>query len=159
MALRTDIQSESGAAPVWLEPGVDGKLTVSDAALLFDATFLRSGNDLQLLNAGAAPIRIADYFTTDTPAAIFAPNGAMLSGEAVAQLAGPLLPGQYAQTAQASATEAIGQVETLDGASTVQRADGTIVTLDVGQKIFANDVVQTQDGATVSIPIRSISCL
>ncbi|WP_370400435.1 Ig-like domain-containing protein [Sulfitobacter sp. JB4-11] len=122
-----------------------------EAELLFQAQFKRVGNDLHLNNEGIGAIRIPDYFSGDVAADIYAPNGAMLSGDVVSRLAGPLAPGQYAQIGGPGATQAIGQVETLEGDSSVQRSDGTVEVLEIGKKIFANDVVQTGADSTVSV--------
>lgn len=45
----------------------------------------------------------------------------------------------------------IGQVETLEGSASVQRADGTRQDLQVGMKVFRNDVVLTGEGSTASL--------
>ncbi len=151
MSLFSQIPSDDGTNWVSIEPGADGRLVVPHAKQLFGAQFQRMGNDLRLLSEGEDALRVPDYFSTETPADIYAPNGAMLSGAAVSRLAGPLAPGQYAQASAPTAAEAIGQVETVDGTSSVQRADGTVEDLGVGVKIFANDVIQTAADSTVSV--------
>ena len=89
--------------PIILLAPENGTLTVPDGSLLFAADFQRAGHDLLLVNDGAPTIRIEDYFLTDAPAAIHAPNGSQLTGDIVARLAGPLAPGQYAQAGAAAA--------------------------------------------------------
>ena len=133
-----------------LEP-VDGTITVPEPHLLFQADFQRLGSDLLLVNDGAPTLRIPDYFLTQPPAPLFVPDGAQLGGEIVARLAGPLAPGQYAQASQDRGGDPIGQVETLDGPASVQRADGTIEELSIGTLIFENDVVETSATGGVSL--------
>jgi VCBS repeat-containing protein len=129
----------------------EGRIVVPDAQLLFDAQFERSGADLFLVNDGFATLRVADYFTDEQPADIYSPDGAVLHGAQVVQLAGPLAPGQYAQTGPLTGTSPIGQVETLSGGAAVQRADGTVETLQVGIKIFQNDVIRTDADGVLSV--------
>ncbi|WP_050928180.1 Ig-like domain-containing protein [Aestuariivita boseongensis] len=138
-------------APVILLEPEDGRLIVPDASLLFGADFQRAGHDLLLVNEDAPTIRIEDYFFSDPPASIFSPNGAQLTGEIISRLAGPIAPGQYAQVGSVRGGDPIGQVETIDGVATVQRSDGTVETLDVGMKIFQNDVVETDAAGSVAL--------
>lgn len=134
-----------------LDVSPDGHIIVPDAALLFNASFEQSGRDLMLINENADTLRIPDYFTTETPADLFSPEGAILTGDAVLRLAGPLAPGQYAQAEGGTGGDPIGQVETLDGTASVQRADGVVEPLQIGVKIFVNDVVQTGADSTLGV--------
>lgn len=135
-----------------VEAAGNGHMVVPDARLLFGGDFTRTGHDLYVHNDGEPSLFIQDYFLTDPPADLYAPDGSVLGGNVVARLAGPLAPAQYAQSeSPETAAGPIGQVETQDGAASVQRADGSVVDLAVGTKIFANDVVQTGDGGSVSI--------
>jgi VCBS repeat-containing protein len=129
----------------------DGAVVVPNAALLFSAEFQRDGSDLLLVNDGADTIRIPDYFSTMHPPALASPEGATLSGDTVARLAGPLAPGQYAQTTDLSGGSPIGQVETLQGNASVQRSDGVVEALQIGGKIYQNDVVQTDAESTLAV--------
>ncbi|WP_162798493.1 VCBS domain-containing protein [Sulfitobacter sp. SK012] len=151
MSLFSHVQPDEGNTAITLMPGPDGGLIVPDAQQLFEADFQRAGSDLYLLNKGVISLRIADYFNSDHPADIYAVNGAVLRGDVVTRLAGPLTPGQYVQSGARDGAEAIGQVETLDGDSSVQRADGTVEVLTVGKKIFENDLLQTGPDSTVSV--------
>lgn len=126
-------------------------LPVAEDALLFGADFLRAGPDLILRNAGADDIRITDYFRNSEPADLLGPDGGVLPGAWVAQLAGPEAPGQYAQAGGAGAAEVIGQVETFGGSASVQRVDGTEEALGEGSNIFLGDVVSTGRGGSLSI--------
>ncbi|MEC7761485.1 MAG: Ig-like domain-containing protein, partial [Pseudomonadota bacterium] len=113
---------------------------------IFTADFARDGHDLILSAPGQPDLRLVDYFLQDTPPDLVADNGAVLRGDLAARLAGPIMPGQYAQVGDAPATDPIGQVETLEGAAWAERADGTRVRLDVGSKIYENDVLVTEGG-------------
>ncbi|MGE5199115.1 MAG: VCBS domain-containing protein [Rhodospirillaceae bacterium] len=129
--------------PILIHPADGGPVTIPEAALLFSADFHRDHGDLVLSNPGSPDIRIVDYFDAGTPPDLQSPEGAVIRGATVALLAGPEAPGQYAQAGAATAGTPIGQVETLAGEATVQRADGTVETLGPGSKIFLNDVLQT----------------
>jgi VCBS repeat-containing protein len=129
----------------------DGRFHVPEARLLFDAQFERSGSDLFLINDDFAILHVADYFKDGQPADIYAPDGAVLRGDVIAQLTGPLAPGQYAQTGPQIGTQPIGQVETLSGSATAQHSDGIVETLQVGMKIYQNDVIQTEANGVMSV--------
>ena len=129
----------------------DGAVVVGDATLLYGADFLREGPDLVLRNEGAADIRIVDYFRTSEPADLQSTDGGTLRGHVVERLAGPEAPGQYAQAGHADASVPIGQVESVAGTASVQRADGTTEPLNSSSRIFLGDVVQTVGDSTLSI--------
>ena len=143
MALTYVDSSHGTPAPILIHPADGSPVTIPDAALLFSAEFSRDHGDLVLRNPGSPDIRVVDYFDAGTPPDLQSPEGAVIRGATVALLAGPEAPGQYAQAGAIAAGEPIGQVETLSGEATVQRADGTVETLGQGDKIFLNDVLQT----------------
>lgn len=124
---------------------------LGEGTALFTADFGRDGPDLILTQENGATIQIIDYFKLPEPADIISPEGAVLRGDVVEVLAGPQAPGQYVQAGPTQGASAIGQVETLQGAAFVQRSDGTSEQLDIGTKVFQNDVVSTADGSTVSL--------
>ncbi|MGA9251547.1 MAG: Ig-like domain-containing protein [Roseobacter sp.] len=134
-----------------LTPQADGSYVVSESSDLFNGTFERAGQDLLITNDGSEALRISGYFLTDTPADIYDVNGAMLRGDIVARMAGPIAPGQYAQMGGSVGGSPIGQVEIVDGGASVQRVDGTVENLQVGMKIFQQDVLQTDDGGSLSV--------
>src|SRR5260370_29930994 len=70
--------------------------TVLAAPLLFHAEFKRTGDDLRLIGSDGKIHVIAGYFKSEHPLALLTPDGAMLSGEIVAALAGPAAPGKDA---------------------------------------------------------------
>jgi VCBS repeat-containing protein len=143
MALTFVDPSHGTPAPILIHPTEGNPVTIPEAALLFSADFSREHGDLVLRNPGSPDIRVVDYFDTATPPDLQSPEGAVIRGATVALLAGPEAPGQYAQAGAATAADPIGQVETLSGEVTVQRADGTVETLGQGDKVFLNDVLQT----------------
>src|SRR6056297_1878058 len=151
MRFAGSIDGPQGGSDILLR-GTDGNaVMIDDPALLFSAEFSREGPDLVLENPGAPDIRIVDYFAQATPADLTTPDGATLSGPVVERLAGPETPGQYAQAGAATQGNPIGQVETLEGVARVQRVDGTVVELEIGTKVYQNDVVITDTGGKVSI--------
>jgi VCBS repeat-containing protein len=142
MALTFAHASDGTPAPILIHPADGGPVTIPDAALLFGADFQRDRGDLVLRNEGSPDIRVVDYFD-GTPADLQSPEGAVIRGPTVALLAGPEAPGQYAQVGVRTQGDPIGQVESLTGDATVQRADGTVETLGPGSKVFLGDVLQT----------------
>ena len=81
------------------------------------------------------------------------PDGATLSGDAVAALAGPRAPNQYAQAGAPAASTGqpqIGAVDKVTGNVTVLR-NGASVTLNVGDQILKGDVIQTGTGSSTAI--------
>ncbi|MBO9397191.1 tandem-95 repeat protein, partial [Shimia sp. R9_2] len=137
---------------------------------LFQGDYAKDGQDLVISFDGAETLRVAGYFTFASPAALIAPNGAKIQGADVARIAGAGIDTRTAalkteatfqQTditqsdivpvqAQAS-SDAIGQVDTIEGVVTVTRADGSTVRLNDGALVFQNDVIQTGAGSTVSL--------
>ncbi|WP_436399205.1 Ig-like domain-containing protein [Roseobacter sp. S98] len=152
MSLRvTDISQPLTGTHVLSADG-DGRLVAPDSEQLFGGDYTRSGNDLYVSADGLPDLYIPGYFR-GAPADIMDASGAVVRGPVVAQLAGPEAPAQYAQTGGTTTPGAspVGQVETLEGATTVQRTDGSVETLQVGSQIYQQDVVQTADGGSVSI--------
>ncbi|WP_299955592.1 Ig-like domain-containing protein [uncultured Roseobacter sp.] len=151
MSLFHEAQNEDPDEVVTLWGNASDAVVVPDSALLFNGEFFRLGPDLYIVNDGAANFRVPDYFAQSKPADLHDPNGAVLRGDLVELLAGPIAPGQYAQAGDATASSPIGQVETVEGATSVQRVDGSVETLQVGSKIYQNDVIATSKDASVSV--------
>src|SRR6202012_4652950 len=84
---------------------------------------------------------IPNYFS-ENRLALSAPNGASLSADLVELLAGSPTPNQYAQAQPTAGADPIGQVEKVVGNAVVMR-NGVAVTLNVGDKVYKSDVVQT----------------
>ena len=125
-------------------------IVVADAQLLFTAQFHRAGPDLILTGHDGRHHIIPGYFSTEQRSALAAPNGASLSADLVALLAGSPTPNQYAQATPAAAPASIGQVEKVVGTVTVLR-NGVEIALNVGDKVYKSDVVQTAADSQVGI--------
>ncbi len=128
-------------------------IVVADAQLLFTADFHRAGPDLILTGHDGRHHVIPGYFSTEQRPALAAPNGASLSADLVALLAGSPTPNQYAQATPAAAPASIGQVEKIVGTVTVLR-NGVEIALNVGDKVYKSDVIQTaaDSQAGISFP-------
>ncbi len=123
-----------------------------DPELLFLGNYKRSGDHLHISVEGGREVLIRDYFLAAEPKDLFSTEGAMLRGEVVKALAGPLVKAQYAQAAPAAPSEKpIGRVETITGSATVTRANGTVVDAKVGDFVYRGDVVQTGAGSSIGI--------
>ncbi len=130
-------------------------VTVPDAHLLFSGEFKHSGNDLKIVGDDGKSFLVTDYFKNDKHPTLRSPEGATLDGDIVDLLAGPLAPGQYAQAGapQPSADEAVGRVAVVTGNVTIIR-NGVTVTVNAGDTILKNDVVQTGAGATCGLALN-----
>lgn len=125
---------------------------IPDAQLLFHAEFKRVGNDLKLTGQDGKTFLVSDYFSNDIRPKLVAPDGAGLTADIVEALAGPLAAGQYAQAGSvaANAAEVVGKVVVASGSAQIVR-NGVAITVNAGDTVLKNDVVQTGDGGTVSI--------
>jgi VCBS repeat-containing protein len=129
----------------------DSSIVFPDKDLLFTADFRKSGDDLLLVGHETRAI-ILGYFKDERRPGIATREGAGLSGATVDALAGPDLPGQFAQaTGAAAGLSAIGRVEKASGFVTVVR-NGISVDLRLGDVVTKGDVVQT--GASSSLTIK-----
>ncbi len=127
-------------------------IAVPDAGLLFTGDFSRSGHDLVLTGPDGAKLVLEGYFNTDNPPALVSPEGAMLTGDVVTSLAGPMFPAQYAQAGGANSGDVpIGNVQTMEGSASVVRANGLTLQLKIGDPVFQGDVVLTGPGSKLGI--------
>ncbi|WP_417830706.1 tandem-95 repeat protein [Terasakiella sp.] len=113
--------------------------------------FDRAGPDLIVTSADGEKILVTNYFASGSQPAITLPNGVALPAHIVHKLAGPIAPKQVAQVGQAQGLEPIGKVETADGQVEAVRADGTRVTLKVGDPVFQGDELVTGGDGAVGI--------
>jgi hypothetical protein len=124
-----------------------GAVVVSDAQLLFNAEFKRSGVDLVLSGDGREVV-LHDYFKGPTRASIASPDGAHLTGDIVTALAGEV---QLAQAdGSAGAHAVIGHVTKLVGSATAVR-NGVSIILNNGDNVEKGDVVASGSDSTVGI--------
>jgi hypothetical protein len=122
-------------------------ITVSDAALLFQGAFKRSGVDL-ILSKDGHELVLQDYFRGEKRAALSSPDGAHLTGDIVNALTGHV---QYSQAdGDASAGQVIGHVTKLAGSATAIR-NGVSITLNMGDNVEKGDVVQSGSDSTLGI--------
>ena len=123
-------------------------IIVSDAHLLFNGDFKRSGVDL-ILTSGDRELVLHDYFKGEKRAALASPDGAHLTGDLVNALTGHT---QFAQ-ADGSASVApplIGHVTKLTGNATAIR-NGVSIILNQGDNVHKGDVVQSGSDSTLGI--------
>ncbi len=130
------------ASVIHFDSSHPGQLIVDDAQLLFTADFHRNGPDLVLTGHDGRHHIIPNYFADENRPALTAPNGASLSAALVDLLTGSPTPNEYAQAQPTAGAEPIGQVEKVVGSVAVMR-NGVAVTLNVGDKVYKSDVVQT----------------
>ncbi len=130
-----------------VHPGA--QVTIPDAQLLFHSEFKRTGPDLTLIGEDGHRLVVIDYFRQEHPAALMSPDGATLSGDVVAALAGPANPGKYAGSAP-SAAKAIGHVAQAEGAVTAVR-NGVAIALNSGDAVLQGDVLQTGSDGVLGV--------
>lgn len=126
------------------------KLTIALGDFILKADFVRDGADLILSGQDGDKILIREYFANAELPDLVSENGSLVDGTIAARLAGPLAPGQYAQTAQ-SGQNPIGVVEDAFGQVTAQRADGSRVELKKGDPVYQGDVVETGGESAIGI--------
>ena len=127
-------------------------LTIPDAQLLFSAEFKRSGSDLTLIGPDGRKFIVFDYFQFEKRPDLVSSDGATLAAQLVEKLSGSVAPNQYAQATPpaGSSAQVIGKVEKVTGSVTAIR-NGVAVTLNVGDAINKNDVIQTGTNSTAGI--------
>lgn len=122
-------------------------ILVTDADLLFNGDFKRTGADL-VISRDDRELVLSDYFKGDKHAPLASSDGAYLTGKIVDALTG------YVQTAQAdgsaSAAKIIGHVTKLNGNATVIR-NGVSIILNNGDNVHQGDVVQCGSNSTLGI--------
>ncbi len=128
-------------------------IEVNDVALLFGGQYLRQDSDLVISGDGRS-ILIENYFGSEYPALLVAPNGARIDGATVNALAGPMAPGQYAQAGASPNLVEIGKVVTLEGTASSLHTDGVKDELAIGSVVYQGDVVET--GADTKLGISFI---
>lgn len=129
--------------------------------LLFDADYHRSGPDLVLTDDHGHELVITGYFSQPHPPALTTAEGATLSPDWVAKLAGPVAPAQFAQTGGGAQQHmvVVGKVDKASGTVEVQHPDGTRSTLQVGDVIYQGDVVSTKGDGSVGITFADSSAM
>ena len=122
-------------------------VTIPDAHLLFSGDFQRSGADL-IVSDQLHRVVVPNYFHGNTRPALLSPEGARLDPHVIDALSGHV---QYAQAAgTAAAAKVIGHVVKMTGSASIVR-NGVTITLNNGDVVYQNDVVQTGSGSTLGL--------
>lgn len=147
-------QESSPHKIIVLESDPGSHTMVPEGTDLASSAFSREGSDLLIRTPDGTDILINGYFASPTPPSLTTSDGSVFPPDLVAQLAGPVAPGQYAQAESVEYTPPIGQVSTLVGEVTVTRANGTSVKLAVDSPVFEGDVVETGENANISLVLN-----
>ncbi len=137
----TETTDATETSAVVLPSSTDG-IQLPEGFDLTGSVFDRVGDDLLLIDTGGTKVVVRDYLDGDAGDLIGA-GGARVSGEMAAKLAGPLAPGQYAQSGTLASAELIGHVETVGGTVTATHADGTRVELSAGDPVYQGDILES----------------
>jgi hypothetical protein len=132
--------------------GLSGStLAVPGSDFVLRADYMRQGPDL-LLEHGNQSVLIQDYFSSPTPPDLTTSDGGgIISADLAQRLAGPLAPGQFAQSTASTGSTSIGLVENIAGQAFVTHVDGSRDPATNGTKIFQGDIIETEDGASIGI--------
>lgn len=131
-------------------------IELPDTFTIGSGGYHQAGSDLILTNENGQQGLVQDYFIHQ-PDALISQSGS-LGFQMVQNLSGSLTPEQYVQaTPPAGLSESIGQIETLQGSVSAVHADGTTVTLKIGDPVFQGDVIRTSDNANVGITFKDES--
>ena len=137
-----------------LEGAAPSRIVIDDTNFLFTAHFKKSGPDLILTGDGGRKLVLAGYFSQEKRPDLVSPDGATMSADLVARLAGPDAPGKYAQAGAPAGAQVIGRAEIVGGIATVQHANGVVENLKAGDALLRGDVVMTGDGSTLTLSLN-----
>jgi len=124
-------------------------VVIPDAAALFQGTYEQQGSDLVIEGPDGTILRVLDYYATEKVPDLHSEQGAVLKSNAVDRLVGAENPVVFAQAGASPGTgiqtgpEQIGRVVTLEGTAFATRANGQRVTLEIGDPVFQDDLVET----------------
>jgi len=127
------------------------RLVMPDGFALLLASFERVGADLVLTAPDGTQVLLQGYFDLSSPPMLMTPGGAIIDGGLASALAGPIAPGQYAQADGGLEAQPIGRVEETAGDVRVTHADGTQDALGQDAPVYQGDILETSDGAAISI--------
>ena len=138
--------------PLHIDAGDSESLLIPRSMNLASADYTRQGDDLLIVDRDGDEALITGYFSADPPADLVTETGANFDSSLISRLAGPLAPGQYAQSAATDATATpIGKIDTLEGNVVIVRADGTRIEAANGDPVFQGDVLETGDNGAIGI--------
>ena len=127
-------------------------LLIPDGGWFLGGEYIRQGSDLVIKGTDGQLVVIRDFFSVASAPDLYTGTGAVIKATLAAKLAGPLAPGQYAQsTPQAAPGEPIGEAAEVDGEVKATRADGTEVELEEGDPVFHGDVIETGEDGSIGI--------
>lgn len=140
-------------ADLLIEARGHSTVEVPGGSFLLGAEFLRSGPDLVLVGQDGTRIVVRDYFSGNAePPTLVTPSGAHVDGATVETLVGPQAPGQVAQSdADVAPGDPIGRVDSVEGAVTVVRSDGSPMVLAKGDFLYPGDAIETGPNGTVGM--------
>ena len=128
----------------------ENSFTILSSELMLKGDYLRDGDDLIIRGDLGEEIRVEEYFSADVPPTLETPYGAVVLPETVQKLlvnvdsfevAGPAgslsIPGLLG--------DPIGTIDELggDAQATAKGADGVVRTLNEGDPIYQDDVIET----------------
>lgn len=129
----------------------DGVAALPSQGLLLEGQYTKAGPDLVITGVDGQTVVVRGYFSSGE-VTLTAPGGAELASGTVEALAGvPRLVAEAGDAQLAQAATPIGTVAKASGSVTVQRADGSVVTLEPGDPVYQGDVLMTGDGSSVGI--------
>lgn len=139
-------------APDYVFDGTSAAIVVPVGDALLNAEYSRSGPDLYLETPDGQVILVTDYFSQQVPPDLFTLAGSRITSDVAAKLAGPLAPGQVAQSGDLTTLEEpIGTVDTIKGTITVIRADGSQATLVEGDQLYQGDTLASGPDSALGI--------
>ncbi len=133
-------------------PGHQGggdSVTIPDAHLLFSGDYSRSGADL-IVSDQLHRVVVPNYFQGDKRPTLLSPDGAPLDPGFIEAMTGHVQYAQAASTAAAAAAKVVGHVVKSTGSASVVR-NGVTVTLNNGDTVLQNDVVQTGSNSSLGL--------
>ena len=129
--------------------GGGDSVTIPDAHLLFSGDYSRSGADL-IVSDQLHRVVVPNYFQGDKRPTLLSPDGAPLDASVIEAMTGHVQYAQAASTAAAAAAKVVGHVVKMTGSASVVR-NGVTITLNNGDTVLQNDVVQTGSGSSVGL--------
>ncbi|MBF0214273.1 MAG: hypothetical protein HQM00_12065 [Magnetococcales bacterium] len=134
-------------------PHEGARIEVPGDELMLRADFQRHGADLLLRGTGehaGQTVLIPGYFSLATPPDLLTVAGARITGDLATRLAGPLVPGVYAEAAATTGQTGIGTVETVQGEASITRS-GVQIPVTQGMALLEGDIVQTGAKGSVGL--------
>ncbi|CUW41222.1 putative Poly(Beta-D-mannuronate) C5 epimerase 2 [Magnetospirillum sp. XM-1] len=128
-----------------------GAITVPEGFALASADFHRIGPNLEIVATNGSRLVVRDFFALASPPDLHTGEGAIIPADLAVRLAGPMAPGQYAQSAPTQGPAPIGEVDATSGIAQVRHADGTVEAAIKGMAVFEGDVVTTGAKGSVGI--------